>query len=299
MATSRLARGPGAGHGGGMASPRDSYWRLVFKRATKEARAALSIETGERVVIGIVVTITAIALLWLYGSEGSSLDAAIERVGPWIIIILAIYPVVLAWKFIRTPPHIDAELHERIESLQARLMPKLKFTWRPDDNKYLERGSRKTPRRERFMIGRVAVKNISEGETIRGVEVSVIHYRPDGGPKFKTLEKSLINNSTHERRTDLHASREANFDLFEVTEHGARLWFGPFVDGSKIAVRFGKYAIKVTASAQDMRRQDFTFFLYVEGFDKIEFRPWEPGDMPHVDTGSQAIPAEQSDNQSP
>jgi hypothetical protein len=63
-----------------MASARDGYWRRVIKRATDDARSALRIETGERLVVGAVITITAIALLWLDGSEGASWEAALERV---------------------------------------------------------------------------------------------------------------------------------------------------------------------------------------------------------------------------
>jgi hypothetical protein len=104
-----------------MPSGGKSYWRRVRKRATEEARAALSIETRERVVIGAVVTITAIALLFFFGSEGASWDEALAKVGPWVILILGVYPVVWVWKFVRAPAQMADEERRRIDALQKAL----------------------------------------------------------------------------------------------------------------------------------------------------------------------------------
>lgn len=86
------------------------YWRRVRERTTADTRRALNIETRERVVIGIVIAITAIALLWVFGSsKDAAWDEAVAKIGPWALLILAVFPIVWILKFVRTPALLEAE----------------------------------------------------------------------------------------------------------------------------------------------------------------------------------------------
>ena len=284
---------------GGMSAR--AYWRLVAKRAAQDARAALLIETGERLVVGAVVAITAIVLLWLYGSEGASWDAALERMGPWIILILAAFPVVWIWKLITVAAKMDADLREEIAVLERQLSPTMGFEWRPEDNKFLEivesaytRSWSDTSRQQK--IGRVAVKNYSHSKSICGVGVDLIHYKHDGSPKYTTIAKRLIACSLGASTVDLHARCEETFDVFSATHGDDHIILGRFADGSPgVRLPIGKYQLKITALATDMARVDEFYFLSFQGYDHIEFRRWEPGDTFHDDSGSPpAIPGEQS-----
>jgi hypothetical protein len=184
---------------------------------------------------------------------------------------------------------VSAPVRQRDEArtaLEARLARSLEFTWRQNDNKFLETTKRKGVKNSSMLVGRVAVKNRSYTESIRGVDVSLINYKIDGESRFTSIDRHLRNNSTGQQKTDLHARREANFNLFYVMDNDPLLRLGLFIDGDSIPLSQGKYALKVTASADDMGREDAFFFLDFSGFDNIEFRPWEPGATSHDDAGS-------------
>jgi hypothetical protein len=252
-----------------MAAACDTYWRHVRARASADTKAALSIGPKERIAIGVVLTITAIALLWMLGSEGASWDEAIGKVGPWIVLILTVYPIVWTWKFLKAPAKMDSELRERIAALEARLEPRLAFTWRPNDNKYLERVDSPEGMMEPIKIGSVAVKNLSERESVRDVEVRLIHYRTDDF--FKSLDRHLLNNSDGQQKVNLHARSEANFNLFRVAENGTSISLGPFVGGDATRLPPGRWTLKVTASAENMKRENALFLLEFDSHGNIKY----------------------------
>ncbi len=84
------------------------YWRNIHKRAVKDARHALRIETADRVVITVIVMIIAIAVIWLVNTHEMATNEIIKRVCYTVAVIIA-FPAVYFWKFIAAPAKIDAE----------------------------------------------------------------------------------------------------------------------------------------------------------------------------------------------
>ena len=74
-------------------------WREKHSKAFREARHALLIETGERLVLVIIVAALAVGLLWLGGSHEMAISELFVRVATTAAILLA-FPVVYAWKFV-------------------------------------------------------------------------------------------------------------------------------------------------------------------------------------------------------
>ncbi|HET9272893.1 MAG TPA: hypothetical protein VFO09_01335 [Methyloceanibacter sp.] len=103
------------------------------------------------------------------------------------------------------------------------------------------------------------------------LEVGVINYNNEDGVIPKTIDKNLINNATNEQRTNLHSRREANFDMFKMMDDGS-LFLGPFVGGYTVPLRPGRYYLKVTASAENMRREDTLYILDFDGCGSIKYR---------------------------
>jgi hypothetical protein len=90
-----------------------AYWRRIHRCAVREARYALGMETGERALIIIVVSILSVALIWLTDGHEMATGAFITKAAVTGAIIL-VFPFVYCWKFITAPPKIDAEANEKI-----------------------------------------------------------------------------------------------------------------------------------------------------------------------------------------
>jgi hypothetical protein len=73
------------------------YWKAVHKRALKEARHALWIETGERAVIAIAVIGLSIVLLWIVGGRELATTEIIIRATVTAAFIF-VFPFVYLWK---------------------------------------------------------------------------------------------------------------------------------------------------------------------------------------------------------
>jgi hypothetical protein len=72
-------------------------------------------------VISAVVAIMAIGLLWLLGSESAPLDQAIAKVGPWILMILLVFPAVWVWEFLLAPARIEKDTTNVIRGQEIEL----------------------------------------------------------------------------------------------------------------------------------------------------------------------------------
>jgi hypothetical protein len=130
---------------------------------------------------------------------------------------VAVYPVVWAWKFIKMPGKMDYELREQIATLENRLKPALQFTWRPEENKFLEvvekrstfpAGARTVKLHNSVKVGRVAIKNMSYAESIIGAHVSLVNYESGAKEKYISVDKRLIARSTGEPIVNLDHRRE-------------------------------------------------------------------------------------------
>jgi hypothetical protein len=276
---------------------RDTYWRRVHREAFRRARARV---LGAAVTIALTLSgiVAAVWGLTVLGSEDAARDEILGRLFVAVASGVALIIIYLYW-IVRIPSEWDERARKKIAALEDRMAPRLEFTWRANDNKYLDSAEPPKGRRELMKIGRVAVKNMSEAETLHNVEASLINYKIDRHASFTSIDKHLRNSSTGQQSTHLHARREANFNLFYVMQNATRIRLGPFVDGADIALRPGKYALKVTASAEDMIRKDALFFLHFDSFEYIEFRPWQPGDTSHDETERSLTRAEQSDTVPP
>jgi hypothetical protein len=167
-------------------------------------------------------------------------------------------------------------LNRRVGALNDRLETKMQFTWREDDNKYFEGINDKDGRAVK--VGRVAIKNTSEAQTIDSAEVSIINYAKDESPRQITVDKNLVSSLSGGSCINLHARREHNFNLFRVRENNV-IQFGPFSNGEySPPLQPGKYKIKVTASAKNTPREDCYFFLEFGQKGNVEFRPWRVGE---------------------
>ena len=63
------------------------YWGAVHKRAVKDAPRLLRIETTENAMIGILLTITAIAIVWLLGDHEIAEHTLIIRIASTVALI--------------------------------------------------------------------------------------------------------------------------------------------------------------------------------------------------------------------
>lgn len=125
-------------------------------------------------------------------------------------------------------------------------------------------------------IGRAAVINLSESDSIHGVEVSLTHHRRKHDGLITSIDRNLINNATNQQYTSLHARREGNFNLFIIRQGPGwrdELFIGPFVDGERILLKPGKYILKVTASSENMKRENARFSLeFDDGCRSVKYR---------------------------
>ncbi|GJE45765.1 hypothetical protein [Methylobacterium soli] len=98
----------------------DNYWRSVHKRALKDTRSALALESTERLVITIILAVLAICLLWLVGgpSEAGG-ELATKAAGSAAILLF--FPLVYLWRIFKTPSLLSMELKEIARALEERL----------------------------------------------------------------------------------------------------------------------------------------------------------------------------------
>ena len=239
------------------------YWWRVSKRAFSEA-AAFFLDSWWHIVIGAIGIILALIGLYYLGSPDAFRDESIVRVALAVAAILPI-PLFFLLKLVSLPASMEKDatsaantrhdaLAVRVEDLERRLKPSMRFEYNDTDNKFLETTTvyLNGGRVREYQIGRVAIRNTSEAESVENVEITLIHYMIDGSDVYKTIDKKLMANSIAEPIVDLHASRAENFNLFRIRDkpNRAHIELGPFVDSSYQQVPLGKYRIKVTASGK-------------------------------------------------
>ena len=248
-----------------------AYERRVIRRAAHDWLAFFGLPGLGLYLVAVAFGFT---LVHLFLGQDSMREAI------WIWALTAACPAlfVLLWYLCRSSAMIDRDQQGRIASLEERLAPRLKFTWRPGDSKYLERIERTDGTVGYSIIGRVAIKNLSDSDSVRGLEVSLINYRSSDGLAPKTIDKNLINNATAEQRGALHAKREANFNMFKRDSDSSRLVLGPFVGEPMYDLAPGTYFLKVTASADNMRREDALFLLEFDAHGAVKFALLAPND---------------------
>jgi hypothetical protein len=93
------------------------YWKAVHKRALKEARHALWIETGERAVIAIAVIGVSIVLLWIVGGREMATTEIIIRAAVTAAIIF-VFPFVYLWKLTSLPATMNNDLVQQISAYE-------------------------------------------------------------------------------------------------------------------------------------------------------------------------------------
>jgi hypothetical protein len=93
------------------------YWGSAHRRAIKDARNALWIETNERFLIALLVSIIALALIWLFGGREIADHELIVQIALTAAVIIA-FPLVYCWKFATAPAKMQAEADARIKQLE-------------------------------------------------------------------------------------------------------------------------------------------------------------------------------------
>jgi hypothetical protein len=252
------------------------------------------------VVFSFFALIGAIYGLAVLGSPDAAADELIARLGIGICAILGLVGVYL-YGLKQIPAEWDEEARKQIYDLESQLAPRLEFTWRAEDNKYFDRRRDATT-----YIGRVAVKNTSKSQTVRGVDVTLIHYKIDGVREYTTLDRKLVANSVGHHIVNINPWREENFNLFRIEipsaadTGGFQVTLGPFANGDVESLSPGRYQIKVTASGDCVPSVPASYLLSFPGA-KIEFRPWRDGDTLHEgdDWDRATLPSEHFDTRLP
>lgn len=93
------------------------YWRTAHRRAVKDARNALCIETRERFVIALLLAVIALTLIWLFGGREIAGHELIVQIALTSAVIVA-FPFVYCWKLVTSPAKRQAEADARIEQLE-------------------------------------------------------------------------------------------------------------------------------------------------------------------------------------
>jgi hypothetical protein len=96
-----------------------AYWRRVHHHAWEEVLHALSLDTLDRAVFRIVGSVIGVALVWLATKNGTKADLEFRILGT--TAILALFPVVYAWKFVVAPAKIDEAAQNTIAELNLRI----------------------------------------------------------------------------------------------------------------------------------------------------------------------------------
>jgi hypothetical protein len=93
------------------------YWYTVHRRAVRDARNALWIETKERFMIALLLAIIALALIWLLGGREIAGHELIVQIALTAAVIVA-FPFVYCWKLMTSPAKMQAEADDRIKLLE-------------------------------------------------------------------------------------------------------------------------------------------------------------------------------------
>jgi hypothetical protein len=93
------------------------YWGAVHKRAVKDAPRLLRIETTENAMIGILLTITAIAIVWLLGDHEIAEHTLIIRIASTVALICW-FPFAYCWYFVTAPAKMAAEASDKINQYE-------------------------------------------------------------------------------------------------------------------------------------------------------------------------------------
>jgi hypothetical protein len=73
-------------------------WRLAHRRAFSDARHALRIETGERLVIALIIGVAyVVSVWWLLGQEVGEKQLLLKLIA--VVVPAGIFPAVYLWKF--------------------------------------------------------------------------------------------------------------------------------------------------------------------------------------------------------
>src|SRR3546814_193791 len=149
-----------------------SYWRRVHRTALKRVGGDFG-----SLLTNIAITLCALgAVVWgllLFGSEDAARDELISRS---IIAGCGFFLLVTQYLFIvgKVPAEWDKEKNKIIDNLEEQGRPTIRFEHNKKDNKHLEMkdiligsGTR------RYWVGRVAIRNVSEAESVERAEVTL------------------------------------------------------------------------------------------------------------------------------
>ena len=108
------------------------YWRLVHKRALRDARHALGLETRQRVVTKISVALVGIILVGYFaGADNakSKIIIGLASTGAVSLVFVAAY----IWNFLVSPPKLHKELSDERDLLKNQFQTKSRIQQAIDD----------------------------------------------------------------------------------------------------------------------------------------------------------------------
>jgi hypothetical protein len=268
----------------------NGYWQRACRKAWSYTVSELHLNSRASTTVWLLGTAAVLAGLAFLGSKDAAWDEFAVR-AILVFVTLGVIPFVFAYKLIQTPPLLESEantrsvvLHDalssRIEQLERRLRPVLQIEFVEHENKHFETIH---DGELQYQVGRIAVRNTSNSETVEDVDVTLIHYKKHGESIHTTIDKKLVADSIGQQVVDIHSRRAENFNLFRVRADvpGACLCFGPFPNTSYVKVTPGRYRVKVTASGKSVPRCDAYYLIEALDDGPITFRIWQVGDTEH------------------
>lgn len=103
-----------------------SYWKSVRKSAFSRTSAAFGINSMARLILGLFISVVIVGVLLFWGNDGSAQDELLVR-GALVIIVIAVFPLVFVWHFVREPPERDEQLKREISVLNERKSDAIKL----------------------------------------------------------------------------------------------------------------------------------------------------------------------------
>lgn len=122
------------------------YWGRVHKRAVREARALLHIESNERLALALITSVAGILGLLFWDSKDAATQEIIMRAAGIAVIVL-LFPAFYAIKFHAVPSVMDREQRDQISDLQKAAEPVLEILFSKDDGLHIVPGAH-TPARD-------------------------------------------------------------------------------------------------------------------------------------------------------
>lgn len=107
------------------------YWIAVHRRAFKDARTTLRLDSPGRAITRIGLSVLAIGVLFFVGSEGAWKDEIWVK-GVLSALIVCCFPVVYLWWLLATPPKLHREKEQQIAELKGKIEKKISLTFDPD-----------------------------------------------------------------------------------------------------------------------------------------------------------------------